>query len=345
MFRSKIVIKTASKINFDKAGYYIFGLVVMVLLGFWKSYFAELIAGTSRHALIFHFHAVMMSLWIAMLIVQPILIRKKKLTAHRWIGNLSFIVMPLLVLSILQIMHYEGNLFPENETNFVSTMNGAILMSTFFLIAIWNRQQVSVHARAMVCTGITMIQPASDRFLFVFFKIPFPAVFFVSWGIIYLILIALILVERKQKVGRWVFPLYFCMHVLLVDSVLVIQRLPVVDPAFGKWFLSLPLTDKPTVVVKDLPVPENEIDRYPGDWGQRDGEYTIYKRGDQLWGRWVENGKVDSTRLLYQGNSEFIPDKHKPLTRLIFYVKDRKAEAFTIYFGAISNSGQTKRRK
>ena len=261
------------------------------------------------------------------------------------IGKFSFVVMPLLVLSILQIMHYEENLFPENEINFVSTMNGAILMSTFYLIAVWNRQNVSVHARAMVCTGITMIQPASDRFLFFFFKIPFPTVFFVSWGIIYLILIALVLVERKQKAGRWVFPLYFRMHILLVDSVLVIKRIPIVDPAFGRWFLTLPLTAKPTVVVKDLPVPKNEIDHYPGEWGLRDGEYTIYKRGDQLWARWIENDKVDTTRLLYQGNSEFIPDKYKPLKRLIFHVKNGKAEAFTIYFGAVGNSGQTKRKK
>jgi hypothetical protein len=336
---------TTSKINFDKSGYYIFGLIAIVLLGFWRSYFLELIVGTSRHSLIFHFHAVMMSLWIAMLIVQPLLIRKKKFAAHRFIGKLSFIVMPLLVISILQIMHYEGNLFPENELTFIGVMNGSILMSTFYLIAIWKRSNVNVHARAMVCTGITMIQPASDRVMFTIFEMEAPTVFFVSWGIIYLLLIVLIIIERKQKVGRWIFPFYFCMHIMLVSSMLVIQKIPVVDPAFGKWFLKLPLTAAPTVIVKDLPISKNEIDRYPGEWGEHGGEYIIYKSGGQLWGRWIENGKVDSTRLLYQGKSEFIPDKYKPFKSLNFYVKDGKTDAFSIYYGAVGNSGQTKRKK
>ncbi|SHH61187.1 hypothetical protein SAMN04488109_4621 [Chryseolinea serpens] len=339
-----------SKINFDKAGYYVFGLGAIVLLGFWHGYISELIAGTSRHASLFHFHGVMMSLWIAMLIVQPILIRKKKFAAHRLIGKFSFVVMPLLVLSILQVMHYEGLLFPEEALTFLGVMNGSILMSTFYLIAIANRSRVAIHARAMVCTGITMIQPASDRVLFHLFKMEFPTIIFVSWAMIYALLIVLIVMERKEKAGRWVFPFYIFMHVLLVDSTLFNARIPGVDPAFGKWFLTLSLTTKPTVVVKDLPIPKNEIDRYPGEWGEYDAgqhndKFTIHKHGDQLWGTRIENGKPDSTRLLYQGNGEFIPDKYKPFARLIFRMKDGKAEAFTFYYGAIGRSGQTKRRK
>ncbi|MCO4294209.1 hypothetical protein NF867_15215 [Solitalea sp. MAHUQ-68] len=335
---------TSSKINFDKFGYYILGLIPIVLLGFWKSYFSELIAGTSRHASIFHFHGMMMSLWIAMLLVQPLLIRKKQFAAHRIIGKVSFVVMPLLLLSILQIMHYEGNLFPENELTFIGTMNGVITMSTFYLIAIWNKSSINIHARAMVCTGITMIQPASDRIMFNIFNMQAPTVFYVSWVMIYLLLIALMIIERKQKVGRWVFPLYLGMHIIFVSSMAVITKIPVIDPAFGKWFLTLPLTTAPTVIVKDLPIPESEIDRYPGKWGDN-GESEIYKRGHQLWERWIENGKADSTRLLYQGKSEFIPDRNKPFKSLYFLVKDGKTDAFSVYYGGIGNSGQTKRMK
>ena len=336
---------TTAKINFDKSGYYILGLIAIVLLGFWKSYFSELIAGTSRHASIFHFHGVMMSLWITMLLVQPLLIRKKKFVAHRFIGKFSFFVMPLLLISILQIMHYEGNLFPENELTFIGTMSGVILMSTFYLIAIWKKSSINIHARAMVCTAITMIQPASDRIMFNIFEMQAPTVFFVSWVIIYLLLIAFMIIERKQKVGRWVFPLYLGMHIMFVSSMSVITKIPVVDPAFGKWFLNLPLTTAPIVIVKDLPIPESEIDRYPGKWGEHNGEKEIYKREDQLWERWIENGKADSTRLLYQGKNEFIPDRYKPFKSLKFYVRDGKADAFSIYYGAIGNSGQTKRKK
>ena len=74
---------------------------------------------------------------------------------------------------------------------------------------------------------------------------------------------------------------------MLVSSMVVIQKIPVVDPAFGKWFLKLPLTAKPKIIVKDLHIPENEIDRYPGEWGKHGDENIIYKRGDQLWERWI----------------------------------------------------------
>ena len=338
------------KISFDKAGYYSGGLVVIVLVGFWNPYISELIVGRSRHASVFHFHGVMMALWTGMLIVQPILIRKKKFAVHRLIGRLSFMVMPLVVLSILQVMHYEGNLFPQEALTFIGVMNGVILMSTFYLIAIANRSNVAIHARAMVCTGITMIQPASDRVLFHLFKMQFPAVMFVSWALIYLLLIVLIVMERKQKAGRWIFPFYIFLHIILVDSLLFNPRIPGVDPGFGKWFLALPLTAKPTAAVKDLPIPKNEIDRYPGEWGQHDDEqhndeYTVYKISDQLWVRRIENGKLDSTRLLYQGHGEFIPDKYKPFARLFFHVNDGKAESFRFYYGAIGRGGQIERKR
>jgi len=330
-----------SKINYDKAGYYILALVAIVLLGFWRSYFSEILAGRSAHGTIFHFHGVMMSIWIAMLIVQPMLIRKKKLAAHRLIGKLSFVVMPLLVLSILLIQHYRGNLY-QNGVNFIGVMDGVIFMSTFYLIAIFNRRNVNVHARAMVCTAITMIQPASDRVQFNVLEMHMPIVFFVSWAVIYITLIALMIAERKQKGGRWVFPLFFGMHILLVVVTIGGNKFPGIDPAFGKWFLSLPLTSLPTVELKDLPIPENEIDRYTAEWGE--GEYVTYKKGDQLWARMLQNGQQDSTRLLYQGNSEFVVDKYKPFLRVKYYIKAEKAQEFVMYFGEIGNRGRTKRK-
>jgi len=67
------------KIKFDLSGYYFIGLVVLVLSGFWPTYFSKFFDKTADFTVYFHFHAIMLSLWILALIVQPILIRKKKL--------------------------------------------------------------------------------------------------------------------------------------------------------------------------------------------------------------------------------------------------------------------------
>jgi hypothetical protein len=57
----------------DKAGYYTKGLFALALLGFWPTYFSKFFDGTANYNSYFHFHFAMASLWIALLIVQPIL--------------------------------------------------------------------------------------------------------------------------------------------------------------------------------------------------------------------------------------------------------------------------------
>ncbi len=71
------------KIRFDKSGYYFIGLVVLAFLGFWATYFSKFFDGETKFNFYFHFHAAMVSLWILALIVQPILIGKKKLAIHK----------------------------------------------------------------------------------------------------------------------------------------------------------------------------------------------------------------------------------------------------------------------
>ena len=57
------------KLDFGKSGYYFIGLFVLVLLGFWPSYFSKFIDGTADFNFYFHFHAVIATLWLILLIV------------------------------------------------------------------------------------------------------------------------------------------------------------------------------------------------------------------------------------------------------------------------------------
>ena len=82
---------TKKKMGFENSGYYFIGVLVLVILGFWPSYFAKFIDRTADFTLYFHFHAVTATLWLALLIVQPILIQKKKLQLHRLLGKTSYV--------------------------------------------------------------------------------------------------------------------------------------------------------------------------------------------------------------------------------------------------------------
>ena len=345
---------TSAKINFNKADYYFIGFVAIVILGFWKRYFFQLITGTSNNAGYFHFHGIMALLWIAMLIVQPILIRKKKLELHRLIGKLSFIVMPLLIISLLMVTHYIGNI-TNSELTFIdvtigNNVGGGIgIILLFYIIAIWNRHNVNIQARAMIATAMPFIDPALARLLLGFFPI-IPPTFItpITFSVISILLIILIIVERKTKRGRWIFPL--CLFINIVFSALLytgtIIKIPIVDPAFGKWFRQLPLTTLPNITVKDLHVPQNEIDLYAGEWSLDffPVEAVTYTKLDQLWMRLEEKSKhsLDSTRLLYQGDGKFILDKDvvfikrgpgEHLSSLSFHFNSGKTDYFTPYFG------------
>jgi hypothetical protein len=236
------------KIKFDKAGYYFIGLVVLVLLGFWPTYFAKFASGTNKYPIYFHFHATMMSLWILALIVQPILIRKKKLRLHRVIGKLTYLIMLLLFLSVILLTHYrmEDNVqFVNNEKlygpHLVVPFKDLLIIGIAYIIAVRYRHNVNIHARAMIATGIVFIEPALVRFLGYAVFSNRPMALIPSIAFVYGILITLMIIERHQKSGRWVFPLILGLYII-VHSIIIFQLHIPGWETFARWFAALPLT-------------------------------------------------------------------------------------------------------
>ena len=241
------------KINYAVSGYYFIGLFVFVILGFWPSYFGKFFDGTADFNFYFHFHAAMMILWIFMLILQPILIRKKKLALHKFIGKLSYFLFVLMCISIILIINLSHS-HNVNEENLGNTLLGQfknfIIFGVAYFIAIRYRHNVAVHARAMIVTGIAFIEPALTRLilnmlgalkLFItspnfFWYASVPTII-----IIFSILIVMMIKERHQKKGRWVFPLTLCLYFILY--VLMISQVHItLWESFAKWFVALPLT-------------------------------------------------------------------------------------------------------
>lgn len=233
-----------SKIRFDNSGYYFFALVIIVILGFWPSYFSGFFNGINSYSFYFHFHACMMTAWIGMLIVQPILIRKKKLRIHKMIGKVSYIVMPLLFISILLLVHsrIKGSEREDMGLSIFVPFKDLLILGTTYIIAIRYRHNLQIHARAMIATGIIFIEPALSRFMgHSVFKNDGTVAYLSTIGIIYALLITLMIIERKQKSARWIFPLVLAMYIM-VHSVLIFSiEIPFLN-SFAKWFASLPLT-------------------------------------------------------------------------------------------------------
>lgn len=239
---------TTSKLRFERSGYYFIGLVGLALLGFWPSYFAKFFDGTADFRFYFHFHAFMVSLWIACLITQPILIKKKKFEIHRIIGKLSYVLMPLVFISVILLSHYriqDHVLIQGNEKlygpHLLLSFKDLLILGTFYSIAIAYRNNVHIHARAMVTTGIVFIEPALGRVVFKILNIG-SAGYLLTIGLIYSLLVGLMIVERKEKQGRWVFPLVLGSYILF-HSLLIFEIRIGLWETFATWFATLPLTN------------------------------------------------------------------------------------------------------
>ncbi|SKB63347.1 hypothetical protein [Maribacter arcticus] len=232
-------------VAFEKSGYYFIGLFLLAMAGFWPSYFAKFFDGTADFTFYFHFHVFFAVLWIFMLIAQPILIFQKKFELHKKIGKLSYILVPLLFISIILLAHSTLRGPQENLGLELWVPAKDLLIFSFgYGIAIKYRHTMTIHARGMIVAGIVLIEPALVRLiLYTFFPNEGFALsgYIITLVILYGLLFALIVAERKQKTGRWVFPFALALYVF-VHSILVFQiRIPPWQ-AFAEWFAALPLT-------------------------------------------------------------------------------------------------------
>lgn len=232
------------KLRFDLSGYYLMCLIILILLGFWPSYFSKFINGTANFSNYFHFHATILFLWMLLLIVQPILIRKKKIKMHRMIGIASYFIIPLIFLSIILLTHFrtpKGDLITENDLNGAfNSFKDIVILAVAFFIAIKYRKDYQLHARGMIITGLAFIEPSIIRFYFRVIKDPSNA-YFVTIGTLYAVFFFLIYIERNQKSARWVFPLALVLYMMAHTFVISGVDIPIWR-SFVNWFTALPLT-------------------------------------------------------------------------------------------------------
>jgi hypothetical protein len=144
-------------------------LIVLVQVGFFKTYtwfFPEFDGFTAAQ----HFHGMMMMCWLLMLLVQPILILKRKMELHRLMGTLSYVLAPLVLLSMYLVIHsrYEIYLERGGQTKAVISwisLNFRLMVyfAVLYFLAIYYRHRTELHMRYMCSTAFLLIAPALVR--------------------------------------------------------------------------------------------------------------------------------------------------------------------------------------
>ena len=221
---------------------YFIGFLVLIFIGFWPSYFSKFFDGSADFTHYFHFHAVAALLWVVLLILQPILIRLRKNRIHAIVGKLSYVLVPLLFISVILLAHHRIDPNAKNIGFEVWIPFKDLFIFTFgYLVAIIFRKSMPIHARGMIVAGMALFEPTLVRVAFNVLEASYPMGYYLGIAPGYTALLILIFLERKEKVGRWVFPiaiaLFFLVHFIVISQI----EIPFWN-SFAKWFVSLPLT-------------------------------------------------------------------------------------------------------
>lgn len=224
--------QAASRRRIRLAVLYFTAFLVLVLFAFTHTYFVHF-PRFEKVTTAGHVHGLLMFAWFILLIVQPFLILTNRYLLHQQLGKVTYLLVPLLLLSIIWVAAAAQQRTP-NAISLFDSVPPFIGFSLFYLMAISNRQHAAVHARYMMITPLVLYGPAIAR---VYEHYPvlnsFP-----MYAITFVLLLGILIYEwRHQRIFRpWFYALAF--HILTL--VAYVFFLP--SPAWqqmANWFISM----------------------------------------------------------------------------------------------------------
>lgn len=216
-------------------------LLPYMVAGFWPSYFAKLGEVNAR----MHLHGGLMVLWCVLLVSQSWLMRGGNRRAHRAFGQVSYVLVPAIVVSTILMGHAGvAKVLPQIPVDILYFLYVQVALLGYFALAyalaMANRRRPLVHARYMICTAMPMLDPIGARLLYNTMEVGFPAGQLITYGITDAILLALAFWEWKRGTGSRVFLGMLAVLVLVQAPTFFLYKLPAWH-AFATWFGGLPL--------------------------------------------------------------------------------------------------------
>ena len=147
-------------------------LIILVMIGvqwgFYQVYTSQF-PNFKDATLTIHIHGAVLMCWLILLIVQPLLIQAGKRNLHRKIGQVSWVLGPLVIFMLFLVGRNSfirhSPFVPEKEMlqDIVLDMRGWISFAIFWALAMIDRKDSGAHMRYMIATGIIGIGPGVGR--------------------------------------------------------------------------------------------------------------------------------------------------------------------------------------
>src|SRR3954447_23457345 len=160
--------KGGPSMPYPRAYLYMLGVIAVIIVGFWPSYFA--VSGNVPWQ--FHAHGVAASLWVTLVAAQSWTAhRKPQLPLHRAVGMASLFLFPFLIAGLAAITTVQAKNWIEGEPlhllygpGFLTgTMVAMAAYVTVFYRALKYRRKVWVHAGYMLSTPLILFESPFSR--------------------------------------------------------------------------------------------------------------------------------------------------------------------------------------
>ena len=230
--------------DFSRSGPYFAGLFLVALVAFWPTYLSLAPSASSAYT---HLHALTAAAWMLMLVAQPLAIRVRRIRLHRLMGQASYALAPLMLVSMVLLAHsrirgLEGEAYGAQTYILYLQLSLGMLFGISYALAIYWRRPAALHARFMVCTALTLIDPVVIRLLLWANPMPSWNYQWLTFGLTDAVFVVVIWLDRRSRVGRKVFPVMLGLFMMAQAPALLGLTNKPAWQAFARWFAALPLT-------------------------------------------------------------------------------------------------------
>jgi hypothetical protein len=175
---SKSIIE---RVSFPWLAWALLLLLPITFFGFYPSYFGRI---NGSLPIIYHIHSVMMLAWLLLVIGQPFLISYNKIRLHKLIGKVSYVLMPLIIVSGYFILRFSyqralsgvdvgpPGYYPEDLPLHIKAAEFVVIgivywvwLIIYYTLGVVFRKNLLAHATFMLAASLTILGPAGDRLI------------------------------------------------------------------------------------------------------------------------------------------------------------------------------------
>lgn len=159
----------------ERRGFYV-GLAVLItalaVAGFWPTYWGPLFSGTLDLHWLLHLHGIVFTSWLALLIVQTVLVYRERTGLHQRMGKVIGVGLGVLVITVGLAVAFStispvvGREFEDLQgfiASFVITLPSIFAFALLFGAALVYRKRPAIHKRLMIVATLALLSAATAR--------------------------------------------------------------------------------------------------------------------------------------------------------------------------------------